>query len=63
MSDKIFLYTTNQKWAVALLELLDADINASDDIFGKILKWPCDAYSDMTYYAYQPHRDMSLLAL
>ena len=62
MSDKIFVYTTNQKWAVALLELLDADINASDDTFGKILKWPCDAYSDMMY-AYQPHRDMPLLAL
>jgi hypothetical protein len=59
MADKIFVYTTNQKWAVALLELLDA----SDDTFGKILKWPCDAYSDMMYYAYQPHRDMSLLAL
>ena len=32
------MFTTDQKWTVALLKLLD-DMNAPDYAFTKILKW------------------------
>ena len=40
-----FIYTSNQKWTIALLKLLD-DINAPDYAFGKVLDWAKGASAD-----------------
>ena len=40
-----FMYTTQQKWTVALLKLLD-DINAPDYAFRLIIEWVCSAKDD-----------------
>ena len=40
-----FMYTTEQKWTVALLKLLD-DINAPDYAFRLIIEWARSAKND-----------------
>jgi hypothetical protein len=40
-----FMYTTKQKWTVALLKMLD-DINAPDYAFRLIIEWACLAKND-----------------
>ena len=44
-------FTTDQKWTVALLKLLD-EIQAPDFAFGKILNWGCEAARDK--YSFYP---------
>ena len=40
-----FMYSTNQKWTIALLKLLD-DMNAPDYAFARILKWAQGAQAE-----------------
>ena len=40
------MFTTDQKWTVALLKLLDEDMNALDYAFSKILKWAHNAQAE-----------------
>jgi len=51
-----FLYTTDQKWTVALLKLLD-DMNAPDYAFHDILKWARGANADN--YSFFPDGGLS----
>ena len=59
-----YAYTTDQKWTVALLKLLD-DVNAPDYLFTKILTWAQKAKADG--YLFCPlgslscHRNVELL--
>ena len=46
-----FMYSTDQKWTIALLKLLD-DMNAPDYAFARILKWAQGAQADG--YTFQP---------
>jgi hypothetical protein len=45
------MFTTDQKWTVALLKLLD-DMNAPDYAFSKILKWAHSAQAEG--YSFHP---------
>ena len=45
LSSSGFMYTTQQKWTVALLKSLD-DINAPDYAFRLIIEWACSAKDD-----------------
>jgi hypothetical protein len=40
-----FMFTTDQKWTIALLKLLD-DMNAPDYAFKDVLSWARDAQAD-----------------
>ncbi|KAI2494868.1 hypothetical protein MHU86_19632 [Fragilaria crotonensis] len=51
LSSSGFMYTTQQKWTVALLKLLD-DINAPDYAFRLIIEWALSAKDDG--YSFQP---------
>jgi hypothetical protein len=46
-----FMYTTNQKWNVSLLKILD-HANAPDYTFGEVLEWAHSASADN--YSYNP---------
>jgi hypothetical protein len=46
-----FMYTTNQKWTVSLLKILD-HANAPDYTFGEVLEWARSASADN--YSYNP---------
>ena len=45
LSTSGFMFTTQQKWTVALLKFLD-DINAPDYTFCLIIEWACSAKDD-----------------
>ena len=45
LSTQALMFTTDQKWTVTLLKLLD-DINAPDYAFTKILKWAHSAQAE-----------------
>ena len=45
LSTQPLMFTTDQKWTVVLLKLLD-DINAPDYAFTKILKWAHSAQAE-----------------
>ena len=51
LSTQPVMFTTDQKWTVALLKLLD-DMNAPDYAFNKILKWAHSAQAEG--YAFHP---------
>jgi hypothetical protein len=51
LSTQPMMFTTDQKWTVALLKLLD-DINAPDYAFSKILKWAHSAQAEG--YSFHP---------
>ena len=51
-----FMYTTDQKWTIALLKLLD-DMNAPDYAFEKIIKWARGAKNDN--YSFYPQGGLS----
>ena len=46
-----FMYTTDQKWTVSLLKILD-HANAPDYTFGEVLEWARSASADN--YSYNP---------
>jgi hypothetical protein len=46
-----FMYTTDQKWTVSLLKILD-HANAPDYTFGQVLEWARSASADN--YSYNP---------
>lgn len=46
-----FMYTTDQKWTVTLLKILD-EANAPDYTFGQILEWSRNSYAEG--YSYNP---------
>lgn len=51
-----FMYTTDQKWTVRLLKILD-DANAPDYAFGHVLEWARE--SSLDGYSYQPMGGLS----
>ena len=51
LSTQPVMFTTDQKWTVALLKLLD-DMNAPDYAFSKLLKWAHSAQAEG--YSFNP---------
>jgi hypothetical protein len=56
LKDHNFLHTTDQKWTVNLLKILD-DMNAPDYAFGEILAWGRGAHN--AGYSFQPTGGLS----
>ena len=50
------MHTTEQKWTVALLKILD-DMNAPDYAFNKIISWASQAKTDG--YSFEPEGGLS----
>ncbi|MGL6009391.1 MAG: hypothetical protein ACRC1D_08040, partial [Culicoidibacterales bacterium] len=55
-TEQPFLYTTDQKWTVKLLKILDS-IDAPDDVFGQIILWARNAVAEK--YSFHPPGGLS----